>query len=138
MDHPVTPLSASLHPTSRPDPTQTDTDDSSDPDRVRRESDCADRPLAKAYAAAQPALLRCSEKVSATAGSPATIRPCRRPQLIDDLLHECGGTSWKLKVSSYKKLRLAPLHVARIFGQTGLDEKLDKHACGMVCLLTYA
>lgn len=53
---------------------------------------------------------------------------------VHDLIHERDGSAWKLKVSSYKKLRLSPVTVERIFAEAGLVARVEAGPRGMVRL----
>jgi len=54
---------------------------------------------------------------------------------VHDLLHERDGIQWKLKVSSYPKLRLAPDWVADKLASHGLQVTRLPGPGGMVCLV---
>ena len=54
--------------------------------------------------------------------------------IVHDLLHERDGAAWKLKVSSYKKLRLSPVLVERIFTEAGMAARVETGPRGMVHL----
>ena len=51
---------------------------------------------------------------------------------VHDLLHQREGGSWKLHVSSYRKLRLAPRWVAQQLNSLGLDVVSDAVAGRMI------
>ena len=48
--------------------------------------------------------------------------------IVHDLLHERDGSAWKLKVSSYQKLRLSPSIVERIFTEAGMVARVETGA----------
>lgn len=54
--------------------------------------------------------------------------------IAHDLLHERNGPVWDLKVSSYKKLRLPPPAVEKMFADVGMTTKIESGPRGMVCL----
>ncbi len=58
--------------------------------------------------------------------------------IVHDLLHERDGSAWKLKVSSYKKLRLSPARVERIFADAGMVTRVEAGPRGMVRLTAEA
>jgi SAM-dependent methyltransferase len=51
---------------------------------------------------------------------------------VHDILHERDGATWKMRVSSYPKLRLAPAAVAETFSYFGLTPKVEPGPRGMV------
>jgi len=51
---------------------------------------------------------------------------------VHDLLHRREGGSWRLGVSSYPKLRLAPQWVAERLSSAGLSVRRDAVPGGMV------
>jgi 2-polyprenyl-3-methyl-5-hydroxy-6-metoxy-1,4-benzoquinol methylase len=51
---------------------------------------------------------------------------------VHDLLHQRDGARWRLRVSSYPKLRLAPQWVADRLGAAGLTVSRDTVAGGMI------
>lgn len=53
---------------------------------------------------------------------------------VHDVLHQRDGGSWRLRVSSYPKLRLAPLWVAEQLSALGLSVRRDTVPGGMVRL----
>jgi len=55
--------------------------------------------------------------------------------LVHDLLHERGSAGWELKVSAYRKLRLDPAQVRRLFQAAGLTVTLEPGPRGMVKLV---
>lgn len=54
---------------------------------------------------------------------------------VHDLLHERSETGWTLRVSSYRKLRLAPEAVAAGLREAGLDAEVSAGPRGMVCVM---
>jgi hypothetical protein len=54
--------------------------------------------------------------------------------IVHDLLHERDGALWKLKVSSYPKLRLAPPWVVGRLEEHGFEVTRQAGPGGMVCL----
>jgi hypothetical protein len=54
---------------------------------------------------------------------------------VHDIVHERDGAQWHLKVSSYRKLRLAPTEVARALRAHGLVTELVPGPRGMVRLV---
>lgn len=54
---------------------------------------------------------------------------------VHDLLHECEATNWKLKVSSYRKLRLAPAWLAGTLESVGFLVRRESGMSGMVRLV---
>jgi hypothetical protein len=57
---------------------------------------------------------------------------------VHDLLHEREASGWKLKVSAYPKLRLAPGAIQARFESLGLRATLSAGPRGMVCLVAVA
>lgn len=55
--------------------------------------------------------------------------------LVHDILHEIQGGAWTMRVSSYQKLRLAPLAVQAIFERAGLNTSLTPGPRGMIKLV---
>jgi SAM-dependent methyltransferase len=53
---------------------------------------------------------------------------------VHDMLHERAAEKWKMKVSSYRKLRLAPEEVRGLFQTAGLRCEVGPGARGMVRL----
>jgi 2-polyprenyl-3-methyl-5-hydroxy-6-metoxy-1,4-benzoquinol methylase len=54
--------------------------------------------------------------------------------LVHDLLHENRNGHWGMRVSAYRKLRLAPAEVGRLFEDAGLAPRLSAGPRGMVRL----
>ena len=52
--------------------------------------------------------------------------------LVHDIVHERDGGTWRMKVSSYPKLRLAPAAVAEALRYEGLEPTVAAGARGMV------
>ena len=52
--------------------------------------------------------------------------------LVHDIVHERDGATWRMKVSSYPKLRLAPAAVAEALRYEGLEPTVAPGARGMV------
>jgi SAM-dependent methyltransferase len=52
--------------------------------------------------------------------------------LVHDIVHERDGDSWRMRVSSYPKLRLAPQAVAAMLRQAGLEPETAAGPRGMV------
>jgi len=52
--------------------------------------------------------------------------------LVHDIVHERDGTAWRMKVSSYPKLRLAPAAVTTMLQRAGLEPTLAPGPRGMV------
>jgi SAM-dependent methyltransferase len=52
--------------------------------------------------------------------------------LVHDIVHERDGITWRMKVSSYPKLRLAPAAVAETLRYEGLEPTVTPGARGMV------
>jgi SAM-dependent methyltransferase len=52
--------------------------------------------------------------------------------LVHDIVHERDGAVWRMKVSSYPKLRLAPQAVAEVLRYAGLEAAVASGARGMV------
>ncbi len=52
--------------------------------------------------------------------------------LVHDIVHERDGTTWRMHVSSYPKLRLAPVAVAETLRYAGLEPTVAPGARGMV------
>jgi SAM-dependent methyltransferase len=52
--------------------------------------------------------------------------------LVHDILHERDGLTWRMKASSYPKLRLAPAAVATMLQRAGLDPTVAPGPRGMV------
>ena len=52
--------------------------------------------------------------------------------LVHDIVHERDGATWRMKVSSYPKLRLAPAAVAETLRYEGLEPTVAPGARGMV------
>jgi hypothetical protein len=57
---------------------------------------------------------------------------------VHDLLHERAAGTWNMKVSSYRKLRLAPEQVCDLFQTAGLRCEVGPGARGMVRLIADA
>lgn len=57
---------------------------------------------------------------------------------VHDLLYAKSGDSWNLNVSSYRKLRLAPLEVQRAFSSVGLRAETSTAPRGMIRLVADA
>jgi SAM-dependent methyltransferase len=53
---------------------------------------------------------------------------------VHDLLHERDDDGWRLRVSSYAKLRLAPEWVVDVLGRSGLDARIEGVERGMVTI----
>jgi SAM-dependent methyltransferase len=51
---------------------------------------------------------------------------------VHDIVHERDGAAWRMRVSSYPKLRLAPAAVAETLRYVGLDATVEPAARGMV------
>jgi hypothetical protein len=51
---------------------------------------------------------------------------------VHDLLHQREGGSWRLRVSSYSKLRLSPQWVVERLSSLGLSALLDAAPGGMI------
>ncbi|HVY67246.1 MAG TPA: class I SAM-dependent methyltransferase [Gammaproteobacteria bacterium] len=51
---------------------------------------------------------------------------------VHDIVHERDGAAWKMRVSSYPKLRLAPAAVAETLRYAGLETTMAPGARGMV------
>ena len=51
---------------------------------------------------------------------------------VYDIVHERDGTQWNLKVSGYRKLRLASHAVASVLRQHGLNVQVAPGPRGMV------
>lgn len=62
------------------------------------------------------------------------LEPFSEHLIVHDLLHERDGSSWKLKVSSYRKLRLSPSTVERIFTEAVMVARVEVGPRGMVRL----
>lgn len=54
---------------------------------------------------------------------------------VTDLLHERTETGWQQKVSSYRKVRIAPEEVLQILAANGLTVRFQETARGMVTVL---
>jgi hypothetical protein len=54
---------------------------------------------------------------------------------VHDVLHERTGGTWTTRVSSYRKLRLEPASVRRVFSEAGLRAKIEPGPRGMVKLV---
>lgn len=54
--------------------------------------------------------------------------------LVHDIVHERNGATWRMKVSSYPKLRLAPAAVAAMLKQAGLEPTLEPGPRGMTAI----
>ena len=52
--------------------------------------------------------------------------------VVHDLLHERRGTSWSMRVSSYRKLRLSPGWITAALERTGLSVKVASGPRGML------
>lgn len=52
--------------------------------------------------------------------------------LVHDIVHEREGAAWRMKISSYPKLRLAPAAVAETLRYEGLEPTVATGARGMV------
>jgi SAM-dependent methyltransferase len=52
--------------------------------------------------------------------------------LVHDIVHERDGATWRMKISSYPKLRLAPVAVAETLRYAGLEPTIAPGARGMV------
>jgi SAM-dependent methyltransferase len=52
--------------------------------------------------------------------------------LVHDIVHERDGATWRMKVSSYPKLRLAPVAVAETLRYAGLEPTVAPGTRGMV------
>jgi SAM-dependent methyltransferase len=52
--------------------------------------------------------------------------------VVHDLLHERRGTSWSMRVSSYRKLRLSPDWITAALERAGLSAKLESGPRGML------
>ena len=52
--------------------------------------------------------------------------------VVHDVLHERTGANWQMRVSSYRKLRLAPHWVVRSLERVGLTAVVEKGPRGMV------
>jgi SAM-dependent methyltransferase len=52
--------------------------------------------------------------------------------LVHDIVHERDGATWRMKLSSYPKLRLAPVAVAETLRYAGLEPTVAPGARGMV------
>ena len=52
--------------------------------------------------------------------------------LVHDIVHERDGAAWRMKISSYPKLRLAPAAVAEVLRYAGLEPTVTPGARGMV------
>lgn len=55
--------------------------------------------------------------------------------LVHDILHEREGAAWRMKVSSYPKLKLSPQAVAETLRHAGLEPTLAPDARGMVRII---
>jgi hypothetical protein len=53
---------------------------------------------------------------------------------VHDLLHERDDDGWRLRVSSYAKLRIAPEWVVDVAGRSGLDARIEGVERGMVTI----
>lgn len=51
---------------------------------------------------------------------------------VHDQLHQREGNSWRLRVSSYSKLRLSPQWVVKRLSSRGLTARRDTVAGGMI------
>lgn len=58
--------------------------------------------------------------------------------LVHDILHERDDLGWRMKVSAYRKLRLAPDFVCGALNQAGLAATVEKGPRGMVRVLARA
>jgi 2-polyprenyl-3-methyl-5-hydroxy-6-metoxy-1,4-benzoquinol methylase len=54
---------------------------------------------------------------------------------VHDVLHEREGGQWRLRVSSYPKLRLSPAYVAGALSSHGLRVQRQAAQGGMVCII---
>lgn len=52
--------------------------------------------------------------------------------LVHDILHERAGDAWETRVSSYRKLRLAPERVVASLETIGFETRVEQGARGMV------
>jgi hypothetical protein len=52
--------------------------------------------------------------------------------LVHDILHERAGDAWETKVSSYRKLRLAPDRVIASLETSGFETRREHGARGLV------
>ena len=55
--------------------------------------------------------------------------------LVQDLLHELDGTTWRQRVSSYRKLRIDPARAVAMLESSGFTVQRSAGAAGMVCLV---
>jgi hypothetical protein len=54
--------------------------------------------------------------------------------LVHDIVHERDGSAWRMRVSHYPKLRLAPESVAAMLKQAGLTPTVEPGPRGMVAI----
>jgi hypothetical protein len=54
--------------------------------------------------------------------------------LVHDIVHERDGSKWRMKVSSYPKLRLEPDAVVSMLQRAGLAPTLAAGSRGMVAI----
>jgi len=54
---------------------------------------------------------------------------------VHDILHERTGSQWRLRVSSYRKIRLAAHEVVEILESSGFEERREADIRGMVRLV---
>lgn len=52
--------------------------------------------------------------------------------LVHDMLHEREGSTWRMRVGSYRKLRLPPAQVATMLSRCGLEPAIGPGSRGMV------
>jgi hypothetical protein len=52
--------------------------------------------------------------------------------VVHDVLHERAGATWKMRVSSYLKLRLSPTGVVQALHRVGLTAHVELGSRGMV------
>jgi hypothetical protein len=55
--------------------------------------------------------------------------------LVHDVLYEWVSSEWRLKVSTYRKLRLSPSWLTARLEDQGLDVAIDTGSAGMVRLV---
>jgi hypothetical protein len=58
--------------------------------------------------------------------------------IVHDLVHERRAAAWTLKVSSYRKLRLAPAQMQRVLTKAGLKASVEAGTRGMVRINAFA
>jgi hypothetical protein len=58
--------------------------------------------------------------------------------VVTDLVHERAATAWRLRTSSYAKLRLSPVWLVAALERVGLRATVDTTPRGMVRIVAMA